>query len=47
MDIANRIEELKKKINYHNHKYYVLDSPEISDYENLFFSLALMNMICS
>jgi DNA ligase (NAD+) len=33
MDIANRIEELKKKINYHNHKYYVLDSPEISDYE--------------
>lgn len=33
MDIANRIVELKKKINYHNHKYYVLDSPEISDYE--------------
>jgi len=28
-----RIEELRKIINYHNHRYYVLDSPEISDAE--------------
>lgn len=25
--------ELKRKINYHNHRYYVLDSPEVSDRE--------------
>jgi len=30
---ANRINELKKLLNYHNHRYYVLDSPEISDAE--------------
>lgn len=28
-----RIEELRKLINYHNYRYYVLDSPEISDAE--------------
>ena len=28
-----RIEELKQLINYHNYRYYVLDSPEISDAE--------------
>jgi DNA ligase (NAD+) len=27
------IEELRKTINYHNYRYYVLDSPEISDAE--------------
>lgn len=32
-DIKKRIEELKKYINYHNHKYYVEDNPEISDFE--------------
>ncbi|MGQ9546017.1 MAG: NAD-dependent DNA ligase LigA [Dehalococcoidia bacterium] len=35
-DIDNyrqRIEELRKTINYHNYRYYVLDSPEISDAE--------------
>ena len=26
-----RIEDLRELINYHNHRYYVLDSPEISD----------------
>ncbi len=26
-------EELRSRINYHNHRYYVLDSPEISDGE--------------
>jgi len=28
-----RIEDLRGLINYHNHRYYVLDSPEISDAE--------------
>ena len=26
-----RIAQLKKNINYHNYRYYVLDDPEISD----------------
>ncbi len=28
-----RIEALTKQLNYHNHRYYVLDDPEIEDYE--------------
>ncbi|MEE9520289.1 MAG: NAD-dependent DNA ligase LigA, partial [Dehalococcoidales bacterium] len=28
-----RIAELRKQINYHNYRYYVLDSPEVSDAE--------------
>ena len=28
-----RVGELREQINYHNHRYYVLDSPEISDAE--------------
>ncbi len=28
-----RIEELTKLLTYHSHQYYVLDNPEISDYE--------------
>ena len=28
-----RVDELRSLINYHNHRYYVLDSPEISDAE--------------
>ena len=31
--IQKRIAELRKELNYHNHRYYVLDSPEISDAE--------------
>ncbi|MBI4187002.1 MAG: NAD-dependent DNA ligase LigA [Chloroflexi bacterium] len=31
--IKDRIEQLRKTINYHNYRYYVLDSPEISDAE--------------
>jgi DNA ligase (NAD+) len=31
--VKQRIEELRKTINYHNYRYYVLDSPEISDAE--------------
>ncbi|HEX6461483.1 MAG TPA: NAD-dependent DNA ligase LigA, partial [Thermoleophilaceae bacterium] len=26
-----RVEELRKQLDYHNHRYYVLDDPEISD----------------
>ena len=32
-DIKNRIDYLVKTLNYHNYKYYVEDSPEISDFE--------------
>ncbi|MCI9086321.1 MAG: NAD-dependent DNA ligase LigA [Clostridia bacterium] len=32
-DIEKRINELTNELNYHNHKYYVEDSPEISDFE--------------
>lgn len=28
-----RIDELTERLNYHNYKYYVEDSPEISDFE--------------
>jgi DNA ligase (NAD+) len=32
-DMGRRVEELRTLIDYHNHRYYVLDSPEISDAE--------------
>lgn len=32
-DVIKRIAELRQLINCHNHRYYVLDSPEISDAE--------------
>jgi DNA ligase (NAD+) len=32
-EAKKRIDELREQINYHNHRYYVLDSPEISDAE--------------
>jgi len=31
--IAKRIQELRELLNYHSHKYYVEDNPEISDFE--------------
>jgi len=31
--VKRRIEELRETINHHNYRYYVLDSPEISDVE--------------
>ncbi|MCJ7596431.1 MAG: NAD-dependent DNA ligase LigA, partial [Desulfobacterales bacterium] len=39
--VIERIRELRERINYHNHLYYVLDSPEISDaeYDRLFDEL--------
>jgi DNA ligase (NAD+) len=33
METFNKIQDLRKKINHHNHLYYVLDQPEISDFE--------------
>ena len=33
MSDKDRIHSLRKKINYHNHLYYVNDSPEISDFD--------------
>ena len=33
MNVKKRIEELTEFLNYHSHKYYVEDSPEISDFE--------------
>lgn len=33
MEIKERIEELSKKLEHHNYLYYVLDRPEIQDYE--------------
>lgn len=33
MTPENRIEELRKQINYHSERYYNQDSPEITDYE--------------
>ncbi|MFZ9594719.1 MAG: NAD-dependent DNA ligase LigA [Bdellovibrionia bacterium] len=40
-DPAQRIEELVDQVDYHNHRYYVLDDPEISDaaYDQLFRQL--------
>ena len=33
MNIAQQIQDLRDFLNDQNHKYYVLDKPEISDYE--------------
>src|SRR5579863_2782122 len=30
-DISRRVEELRDQIRYHEHRYYVLDEPELSD----------------
>ena len=32
-NIASRIEQLRREIDRHNHNYYVLNAPEISDYD--------------
>ena len=39
--VKKLIEDLRKKIHYHNYRYYVLDEPEISDaeYDRLFHEL--------
>ena len=33
MTVRERTEQLRKELNYHNHKYYVENAPEISDFE--------------
>ncbi|WBL26370.1 NAD-dependent DNA ligase LigA [Zunongwangia sp. HGR-M22] len=33
MDIENKINTLRKELQHHNYQYYVLDNPEISDYD--------------
>lgn len=33
MDIKQKIQQLRNELEQHNHNYYVLDSPTISDYE--------------
>lgn len=33
MDESNRILELRKALHEHNHRYYILDAPSISDFE--------------
>ena len=33
VEIKNRVETLRKELNYHSQRYYVYDEPEISDYE--------------
>ncbi|MBI2911637.1 MAG: NAD-dependent DNA ligase LigA, partial [Chloroflexi bacterium] len=32
-DVVRRVEELRRQIVYHDHRYYVLDAPEITDAE--------------
>ncbi len=32
-EVSKRIDRLREQINYHNYRYYVLDSPEVSDAE--------------
>ena len=41
-DVARRAALLREKLEYHNHRYYVLDDPEITDaeYDDLFRELA-------
>ena len=31
--IATRVEQLRQELNVHNHRYYVLDDPVVSDAE--------------
>jgi DNA ligase (NAD+) len=44
VDYKARIAELRKSLEHHNYRYYVLDSPEISDaeYDQLFDELTLL-----
>jgi DNA ligase (NAD+) len=41
-EMKNRIEDLRRRIEYHNHRYYVLDDPLVTDaeYDRMFRELA-------
>ena len=41
-EVKERIHELTESINYHNHRYYLLSDPEISDYD---FDMLLEELI--
>jgi len=43
-EVTRRVRELREALEHHNHRYYVLDSPEISDaeYDVLFRELAAL-----
>jgi DNA ligase (NAD+) len=43
-DAAGEVERLRAQIDYHNHRYYVLDDPEVSDaeYDNLMRRLEVL-----
>lgn len=47
LDIKHRLEDLRRVIHYHNYRYYVLDSPEISDaeYDKLFQALLALERV--
>jgi len=36
-----RVEELRSQVNYHDYRYHVLDSPEVSDYAASATSLSI------
>ena len=36
--IEQRVDEIRRQIEHHNHRYHVLDSPEISDAERRFWA---------
>ncbi len=42
--IVNRVNELRVQISYHDHRYYVLDDPEMTDaeYDRLFIELQIL-----
>ena len=42
-----RAEELRKRLQYHNHRYYVLDDPEIpdSEYDKLYASCSRLKLV--
>ena len=43
-EIVQKVRELRQQLRYHNHRYYVLDDPEISDegYDRLFRELQML-----